>query len=53
MLPNVNQDTAEKGVEPIKTLASYRRSGNKVLFGQNLVTLDESVVSVGELITPQ
>ena len=53
VLPNVNQDTAEKGVEPLKTLSSYRRDGNKVLFGQNLVTLDESVVSVGEKITPQ
>jgi uncharacterized protein YcbX len=29
--------TAERGVEPLKTLSRYRRDGNKVLFGQNLL----------------
>ena len=29
--------TAETGSEPLKTLAGYRRQGNRVLFGQNLL----------------
>jgi uncharacterized protein len=50
-LPTVNQDTAQRGVEPLLTLSGYRKSGNKVFFGQNLVALDYSVVSVGDQIT--
>jgi uncharacterized protein YcbX len=53
VLTTVNQDSAEKGVEPLKTLASYRKEGNKIYFGQNLVALDESPVRVGEIITLQ
>jgi uncharacterized protein len=50
-LTTVNQDTAHRGVEPLLTLSSYRKSGNKVLFGQNVVALDHSIVSVGDEIT--
>jgi uncharacterized protein len=34
-----NQDTAVRLDEPLRTLASYRRVGNKVLFGQNVIWL--------------
>lgn len=37
VLTTINQDTAEKGKDPLKTLASYRSRNNKVLFGQNLL----------------
>lgn len=37
VITTINQDTAEKSDEPLKTLASYRTINNKVLFGQNLV----------------
>jgi uncharacterized protein YcbX len=33
----VDQSTGERGREPLATLATYRRAGNNVLFGQNLV----------------
>ena len=33
----VDQATAERGREPLATLATYRRAGDKVMFGQNLV----------------
>jgi uncharacterized protein YcbX len=52
-LPTVNQDTAEKGQEPTRTLATYRRSENKILFGQNVLTVDPAIVTVGEAITLQ
>jgi uncharacterized protein YcbX len=50
IMPTINQTTAEKGVEPLKTLASYRKWANKIYFGQNLVALDENVVNVGDRI---
>ncbi|TVP46507.1 MAG: MOSC domain-containing protein [Gemmatimonadales bacterium] len=33
----VDPATAERGLEPLKTLATYRAEGGKVWFGQNLV----------------
>ena len=53
VLTTVNQDTGEKGTEPLKTLTSYRKRDNKVYFGQNLVALDHKTVSVGDRITVQ
>jgi uncharacterized protein YcbX len=49
-LPTVNQDTAEKGMEPLVTLATFRKHENKILFGQNLVALDHREVSLGDRI---
>jgi uncharacterized protein YcbX len=50
-VPTINQDTAEKGIEPSATLATYRRRDNKVYFGQNLLARDHEEVSVGDKIT--
>jgi len=52
-LPTVNQDTAERGPEPLKTLATFRKRDNKVYFGQNLVALDYNSVKVGDTIMVQ
>lgn len=51
VLTTVNQDTAQKGTEPLYTLSTYRKRDSKVLFGQNLVALDHGVVNVGDKIT--
>jgi uncharacterized protein len=51
VLTTVNQDTAEKGAEPLLTLSKYRKKDNKIYFGQNLVALDHMEVSVGDRIT--
>lgn len=53
VLTTVNQSTGEKGVEPLKTLASYRNRNNKIYFGQNLVALDYNTVTVGDNIVVQ
>lgn len=38
VIPTVNPDTGEReGNEPLKTLMSYRKQGNNVYFGQNLI----------------
>ena len=43
-----NQATAERGIEPLATLATYRRVPRGVLFGQNLIHTDRGVISVGD-----
>lgn len=52
VLTTVDQETGEKGIEPLKTLSGYRKTGNKVYFGQNMVALEEGTLSVGERIIP-
>ena len=49
-LITVNQDTAEKGIEPLATLTTYRKTNNKVYFGQNLVAIDNYEVHEGDKI---
>jgi uncharacterized protein len=53
VLTTVNQETAEKGKEPLKTLATYRNINNKILFGQNVVALDHQTITVGDTVTLQ
>jgi len=53
VLTTVDQVTAEKGDEPLRTLAAYRRSGNKIYFGQNLLAVDHHEVNVGDVISIQ
>ncbi|MEO6283319.1 MAG: MOSC N-terminal beta barrel domain-containing protein [Dyadobacter sp.] len=48
VLTTINPETAEKGAEPLKTLASYRRVNNKVLFGQNMVIKDIGTIKEGD-----
>jgi hypothetical protein len=50
VITTTNQDTAERGVEPLKTLSEYRKINNKVMFGMNLVCKSTGVVSVGDTI---
>ena len=48
VIPTVNPETGQReGNEPLKTLMSYRKEGNKVLFGQNLIHDGEGVLRVG------
>ncbi len=51
VLTTVNQETAERGAEPLRTLATYRKRDNKILFGQNLVSLDVQEISTGMPVT--
>jgi uncharacterized protein YcbX len=51
VLTTVNQHTGEKGTEPLATLSGYRKRGNKVLFGQNLIAVDHDEIHEGDEIT--
>ncbi|MNQ06010.1 hypothetical protein D3C85_187530 [compost metagenome] len=44
---------AISGKDPLLTLSKYRKVGNNVLFGQNLIGPKEGSVSVGDAITVQ
>ena len=48
VLTTIDQESAAKGKEPLKTLASYRTVRNKVLFGQNMVALSTGKIKVGD-----
>lgn len=50
----VNQESADKAQEPLRTLSAYRKNGNKVLFGQNVIWLgnEPAVIRVGDIIRP-
>jgi uncharacterized protein YcbX len=46
----VDQATAEVGVEPLRTLAGYRKAANSVYFAQNLIPDGEGAVAVGDAV---
>lgn len=50
VLTTVNQQTATKGAEPLKTLAAYRTINSKVMFGQNLLHHGDGTVHIGDEI---
>ncbi len=47
----VDQATGDRGREPLATLATYRRSDGRVLFGQNLVHEGTGVLRLGDGVT--
>ena len=51
-MTTINQRTGEVGNEPLRTLASYRKEGNKILFGQylKLVDSEDGVLRLGDEI---
>jgi uncharacterized protein YcbX len=46
----VDQATAERGTEPLRTLATYRNIGHGVLFGQNLIHEGTGVIRRGDRV---
>jgi uncharacterized protein YcbX len=54
VVTTVDPDTAEKGREPLATLARHRRIGGKVVFGTNLVPDTPGVtIRVGDAVEPR
>lgn len=51
VMTTVNPDLGTfEGKEPLYTLSQYRKVGNKVLFGQNVIAKHEGSLSVGDVI---
>ncbi|MEM8886866.1 MAG: MOSC N-terminal beta barrel domain-containing protein [Bacteroidota bacterium] len=49
-LTTIEQETAKRGKEPLRTLSSYRKEGAKVLFGMNLLHEGNGVINIGDEI---
>lgn len=50
VITTTDQQTAERNVEPLRTLSSFRKVGNKVLFGMNLITYGTGEIKIGDRI---
>lgn len=50
VMTTVDQVTGKKGKEPLRTLSTFRTVGSKVFFGQNMLLLEGSEVSVGDRV---
>jgi uncharacterized protein YcbX len=48
---NNNPKTGIMLKEPLKTLSTYRKVGNSVLFGTNVLCLNEGIIAVGDVLT--
>jgi uncharacterized protein YcbX len=46
----IDQATGIAGQEPTKTLATYRRDENKILFGANAICTHPGIISVGDAL---
>jgi uncharacterized protein YcbX len=49
-IPTVDIETGERGKEPLATLATFRKTGAKVYFGQNLAHDAEGLLRVGDAV---
>lgn len=49
----VDHETAQSGKEPLRTLATFRRRGQGVYFGQNLLHQGPGLIRVGDPAVPQ
>lgn len=47
-IPTIDQNTASKGKEPLKTLATYRSKSNNIYLGQNLIHSGLGMLTVGD-----
>lgn len=50
VITTIDQQTGLAGREPLATLSSYRKVGNKLMFGQNVIPIDKGVIRVGDSI---
>jgi len=53
VVTTVDPDTGEvTGDEPLRTLATYRKQGNKVMFGQNVIPDNAGILRIGDRVIP-
>jgi len=51
VMTTINQQTSQKGKEPLNTLSSFRKKDAKVLFGENIIAAGTGKINVGDTIT--
>jgi uncharacterized protein len=52
VITTTDQATAERGREPLRTLATYRRVDGEVMFGQNVVHETTGKLRIGDTVRP-
>ena len=50
LVTTTDQETAERGVEPLKTLATFRQVDQAVNFGMNLIPDGQGVIRIGDKV---
>jgi len=50
-ITTIDQQTAVKAKEPLKTLSTYRARNNKIYFGQNLLYQGTGTIHIGDVIS--
>ncbi len=50
VITTIDQRTGHKGTEPLATLAGFRKTGGKILFGQNALVRTPGSIGVGDTI---
>jgi uncharacterized protein len=51
VITTINQDTGKAGKDPLRTFATYRQKGNKVLFGQNVLGPEKGTLRTGDAVS--
>ncbi|NNF33269.1 MAG: MOSC domain-containing protein [Saprospiraceae bacterium] len=51
-MTTINQETTEKGKEPLFTLSKYRQVGKDILFGVNAISRKDNIIKVGDSVQP-
>lgn len=51
IMTTIDQKTAKKLVEPLKTLSTYKKKANKIYFGMNAVNLDPGFIKIGDKLS--
>jgi uncharacterized protein len=52
VVTTTDQTTGERGKEPLRTLATYRRQGDEVMFGQNVVHGKQGTLRLDDPVVP-
>ncbi|MCB2377699.1 MOSC domain-containing protein [Hymenobacter sp. BT635] len=53
VVTTIDQKTAQKSAEPLRTMATYRTQNNKVMFGQNVTSPARGTLRVGDVVAVQ
>lgn len=51
VVTTTDQETAERGTEPLRTLATYRKQGHEVMFGQNAIHRGRGTIREGAAVS--
>ncbi len=50
VVTTTSQETAERGKEPLRTLATYRTINHKISFGQNIISEGTGAIRIGQVL---